>query len=70
MDNEDVVDIAQGLGLVSIAVNVNLGIGPHVRVGWARVVTHVSHIVSQVLAESRSSTLKAIEITDNYGFLP
>ena len=69
MDDKDVVDKAQDLGVVSISVNVVFGIDPHVRVGWARVVPHMSHTFSQVLAESSSSTLQAIYRTENDGFL-
>ena len=45
MNKEDVVSIKKDVGVVSIAVNVNFGLDPHVRVGWTRFVPHVFHIV-------------------------
>ena len=69
MNDEDVVNILQDVGLVYITVNVNFRLVPHVRVGWARVVPRVTHTVSQVLAESRSSTLEDTDSTNNDVFL-
>ena len=69
MNNEDVVDIAQDVGVVSIAINVNFGIDKHVWVRWAWVVPPWYHTVRQVLAERLSITLQAIESTDYYGFI-
>ena len=69
MNNEDVIDISQYVGVVDIAANENLGIDTHVRVGSERVVPLVSHAVIQVNLERRYITLHAIESTNYDGFL-
>ena len=69
MEDEDVVNIAQDVGVLYISVNFNFGLDPYVWVVWARIVPYVSHSVSQVLVESRYVNLQAIESTDDDGFL-
>ena len=50
MNDEDVVNITQDVGELFISVNVNFRLDPHFQVGWARVVTHMSHTVIPMLA--------------------
>ena len=50
VNNGDVVNIAQYVGLVDIAASVNFGLDTPVQVIWARFVTHMYHTVIQVLA--------------------
>ena len=69
MENEDVVDISQDVGVVSIVVNVNFGIDTYDQVGWACAVTHMSHTFIQVLVESRYSNLQTIEGTNDDLFI-
>ena len=69
MNDKDVIDIAQDLGVVAIAVSANFGLDLHVQVSWARGLSCVSHTVRQVLEESRYNTLQDIEIMNNDEFI-
>ena len=69
MEDEDVFDIAQDVGVLFISINFNFGLDPHVWVGSSRVVPHVYHAVSQVHVESRYINIQAIESTEDDGFL-
>ena len=69
MEDEDVFDIAQDVGVLFISINFNFGLDPHVWVGSSRVVPHVYHAVIQVHVESRYINIQAIESTEDDGFL-
>ena len=60
MNDEDIVNISQYVGVVAIYINVKFLLDKHVQVRWARVVPHVYHIVIQEFAENRSVILQAI----------
>ena len=69
MNDNNSVDIAKYSGVLAINASVNFGINTHGWVRWSRVVPHVSHTFIQVLAESRSRDLQAIESMNKDGFI-